>query len=333
VKGAQRGFTLLETLVALAVVTAIGFFVLSTIASAFRWNASFAGRRVAESAAGSLAERLEAEEDSAWAIFTPPRDAYGSPNADGHELDFFLRDAQNRAHFWAYCYDKAKHSVQRLLYARSGEPAVADGAPLAGIDDFFARTYPVSALQDPGSPIYSALYDGAELQPAEVRFDLTQPWIAGGNQITYLRIAWAQSARELQLSTQTAPSGFTIVLRYTPAPSSTPPPARLTAVIVKAQVIGRWEDCPGHSACSNAEWPKYHWMQTTTSRYYESFDGGYTWALFDTQTRSDSGMSGPTGGDVPPPCEAVTAADYARICSPEWIPASPPGTTGIDETF
>ncbi len=328
-KGSQRGFTLLETVVALALVTAIGFLVIPAIVSALRWNASFAARRTAESATGSLAERLEAEEDSAWAIFTPPNDAYGSPNADGHELDFFLRDAQNRAHFWAYCYDKAKHSVQRLLYARSGEPAIADGAPLAGIDDFFAGMYPVSALQDSGSLIYSALYDGATLHPAEVRFDAAQPWIAGGNQITYVRIRAGLSACELQLSTQTAPSGFTIVLRYTPPPAGTPPPSRLTAAIVKALVIGTWENCPSHSDCSIAEWPKYRWSQTTTSRYYESSDGGFTWSLFDTQQRTDTGVSGPTGGDVLPPCEAAAAADYMRLCSSDWTPAAPPGTAGM----
>lgn len=328
----QRGFTLIETVVAFAVVATIGFFVLAAIASAFRWNASLAARRATETATASLADRLEAEEDSAWAIFTPPSDAYGSPNADGHELDFFIRDARNRAHFWAYRYDKGNRSLQRLLYAKSGEAPIADGPSLENVDDFFTRTYPVTALQDSASPVYSPLYSGATLHPAEMRFDPAQPWIAGGNQITYVRVRSAQSARELQLFTQTAPSGFTIVLRYTPSPSATPSPGRVTAAIVQAQVIGHWEDCPGHANCSIAEWPKYQWSQTTTSRNYESSDGGYTWSLFDTQQRTDTGITGPTGGDVPVPCEAV-AADYVRLCSPDWAPTAPPGTTGMDFSF
>ncbi len=283
-----------------------------------------------EAAIGWVADRLEADGDSAWAIFTPPLDAYGSSNADGHEVDFFFRDAQNRAHFAAYSYDKTEHHIARLLYAQVGAAPMVDGAPVAGVEEFFARTYPVTALQDPGSPVYSDLYRGAGLHPAEVRFDRTRPWVAGGNQITFARIRFARITRELQLSTQTAPGGFTIVLRYTPAPSNSPARNRFTAAIVRAQVIGRWQDCPSRADCSNAEWPKYHWLQTTTSRYYESYDRGYTWALFDTQTHSEGGLSEPTGGDLPPPCQATPAADYMRVCSPDWTPAAPPGTAGME---
>ncbi|HEX5273885.1 MAG TPA: type II secretion system protein [Candidatus Rubrimentiphilum sp.] len=328
-KRSQRGFSLLETVIAAAVVTVIGVLILTSAAQVLRWNALFAQQRTAETAIESLADRLEAEEDSAWAIFTPPLDAYGSSNADGHEVDFFFRDAQNRAHFIAYCYDKANRRIQRLLYAKPGGMPVADGAPVSGVGGFFARTYPVTALQDPGSLVYTELYRSAELHAAEVHFDRTQPWLAGGNQITYVRLTSAHVARELQLSTQTAPSGFTIVLRYTPAPSASPPQGRLTAAIVTAQVIGHWEDCPSHSECSNAEWPKYVWRQTTTSQYYESYDGGYSWALFDTEQGDDSGTSGPTGGDVPPPCQAVPGAVYMRVCSPDWTPSAPPGTAGM----
>jgi len=329
VQRSQRGFTLLETVVAVTILTIIGFCVLSAITQALRWNASLAQRRMAETAIGSLGDRLEAEEDSAWAIFTPPLDAYGSSNEDGHEVDFFLRDAQNRAHFTAYLYDKAEHRIQRLLYAKVGGVPVAGGSAIANVDDFFAHTYPVTALQDPQTPVYSELYRNAEIHRAEVRFDPAQPWIAGGNQMTYVRIRSAQFTRQLQLSTQTAPSGFTIVLRYTPAPSSSPAPGRLTATIVTSQVIGRWEDCPRRAACSNAEWPQYHWSQTMTSRNYQSFDGGYSWALFDASKNVDSGTSGPTGGDLPAACTASPAADYMRVCSPDWTPSAPPGTAGI----
>lgn len=319
---------MLETVVALAVVTLIGSLALAAAVSALRANASLAAHRAAQAGIESLADRLEAEEDSAWAIFTPPLDAFGSLNTDGHELDFFARDAQNRGHYCAYRFDRATRTVQRLLYAEPGAAAFADGAPIE-IDDFFARTYPVTALQDRSADVYSPLYSGAELHAAEVHFDPARPWIAGGNQITYVRARSGAFERKLALSTQTAPSGFTIVLRYTPAPSGTPARDRLTAAIVDAQVIGHWEDCPAHAECSNAEWPQYRWSQTITSRYYESFDGGYVWSLFDTRQQRDSGTSGPTGGDLPPPCEAV-AADYARICSADWTPRAPPGTAGME---
>ena len=329
-KRTERGFTLLETIVAVAVVTLIASFALSAIAQALRWNASLAQHRTAETAVEALADRLEADEDSAWAIFTPPQDASGSPNADGHELDFFFRDAQNRAHFFAYSYDKTAHRIQRLTYAQIGGAPAANGAPFAGVEDFFARTYPITSLQDPDSLVYSDLYRGAGLHTAQVRFDRARPWLAGGNQITYVRVRSAQTTRELQLSTQTAPGGFTIVLRYTPAPSNPPARDRFTAAIVTTHIIGRWEDCPSRADCSMAEWPKYHWSQTATSHYYESYDRGHTWALFDTLIRSEGGVSEPAGGDLPPPCQASPTADYMRVCSLDWVPAAPPGTSGME---
>jgi prepilin-type N-terminal cleavage/methylation domain-containing protein len=331
VKSAQRGFTLLETLLALGVMSAIALFLLSAITNVLRWNAALAEREGSEASLSALTDRMQAEEDSAWAIFTPPRDVYGKSNSDGHELDFFMRDAQNRAHFWAYCYDQNGRSLQRLVYSAPGASAISDGAPARGISAFFARTYPVTALADSSSPVYSSLYQNATLHAAAVRFGFAdQPWIAGGNQITYVRFETHQSARALQLSTQTAPSGFTIALRYTPSPGPTAL-ARLTALVATAQLSGHWQDCPDRTKdCSNAEWPQYHWSQTTTSRYYESFDGGYDWTLFDSTKTVDTGISGPIGGDVPSvPCGVDSTADYVRACSADWSPAAPPGTAGM----
>jgi len=328
----ERGFTLLETAVALAVVTVAGVFVVAAVAASFRWNAAVARRSASETSIASLADRLEADANSAWAVFTPPVDVYGSANDDGHELDFFLRDAQNRAHFWAYFYDKSNRRIKRLLYGAAGGAPMPDGDPIGGIDVFSARTYPVTSLQDPESAIYSPLYRNANLRPAAVRFDPVRPWIAGGNQITGVRLRSAQFVREIQLSTRTAPSGFTIVLPYTPSPSATPIPNRLTAAVVTVRVTGNWEDCPNRADCSNAEWPRYHWLQTMAARYYESFDGGSTWTLFNTETHRDSGTNGPAGGDLPPPCAAGEDTDYARLCSPDWSPRAPAGTAGIDLT-
>lgn len=311
--------------------SAIALFLLSAITNVLRWNAALAEREGSEASLSALTDRMQAEEDSAWAIFTPPRDVYGKSNSDGHELDFFMRDAQNRAHFWAYCYDQNGRSLQRLVYSAPGASAISDGAPARGISAFFARTYPVTALADSSSPVYSSLYQNATLHAAAVRFGFAdQPWIAGGNQITYVRFETHQSARALQLSTQTAPSGFTIALRYTPSPGPTAL-ARLTALVATAQLSGHWQDCPDRTKdCSNAEWPQYHWSQTTTSRYYESFDGGYDWTLFDSTKTVDTGISGPIGGDVPSvPCGVDSTADYVRACSADWSPAAPPGTAGM----
>jgi prepilin-type N-terminal cleavage/methylation domain-containing protein len=329
----QRGFTLLEVMVALGAMTALAFFLLSATGGVLRWNAMLAVRERAAAAIGGLSDRLEAEEDSAWAIFTPPTDVLSQSNSDHHEVDFFTRDAQSRAYFWAYRYDAPAHALQRYLYASPGAQPLADGPPLTEITNFAAQTYSVTALQDSSTPVYSDLYKDATLRPATVRFGYAgRPWIAGGNQITYVRIETFQSARILNLSTQTAPSGFTVVLLYSPSPSPSPiVVATLSALIQTSQVFGFWQNCPGQiRGCSNADWPQYHWTQTTTSNSYQSTDGGYAWSLSNSSKQVDTGISSPTGGDLPSvSCPQDSSADYVYACSEGWKPSAPPGTAGM----
>lgn len=318
---------------ALAAITALAFFLLNAASSILRWNAMLAARERGETAIRALSDRLEAEEDSAWAIFTPPADVLGQSNSDRHELDFFTRDAQSRAYFWAYKYDAATQSLQRYLYSSPGAQPVTDGPPVTGIANFTAQTYPVTALQDSSSPVYSDLYKNATLQPATVRFgNSDRPWIAGGNQVTYVRIETPQSARVLELSTQTAPSGFTVVLLYTPSPSPSPIViVTLSALIQTVKLTGFWQNCPGRIRdCSNADWPQYHWMQTTTNNSYQSTDGGYTWTLTNSSAQVDTGISSPTGGDIPlVTCPPGSNADYVYACGDGWKPSAPPGTAGM----
>lgn len=211
----EAGFTLLEVLVALAIAVLLGGLLLRTSISALHWTALQSQRVHEHAQIGELVDRLESEEDSAWAIFTP--------YADGHEVDFFTRDGQNQPYFWAYTYDADAQTLTRSIYSTLGGARLTD-IIYTGITAFYAHTYPLTALQDPSSKIYSPLYAGATLTPGSVAF-FPGSEVAGGNQITYVRIDGPTLARELQLSTQTAPSGFTVVLQYTPAPTATPKPA------------------------------------------------------------------------------------------------------------
>ena len=165
-----------------------------------------------------------AEQDDAWAIFTPPADVSGKPNTDGHELDFYTRDESGTDRFWAYTFDSNAQTLTRSTYAAPGASARVDQV-FTGIASFHAQTYPLTALQDTASPIYSPMYASATVQNGAVRFfSQSAPWIAGGNQITDVRIANAQQSLEFHLSTQSAPSGYTVVLNYTPAPSPSASP-------------------------------------------------------------------------------------------------------------
>ncbi len=170
-----------------------------------------------------LTDSLTSEEDDAWAIYVPPNDVTGATNADGHEVDFFTRDGKQQPYFWAYSYDATAHTLHRYRFAAPGG-AVTSDVDYANITKFYAHTYPITALQDPAAAIFSSLYAGAALQSGVVHFYPSMPWIAGGNDITYVHVEGPTLKRDLELATRSAPSGFTVVLNYTPspAPSSTP---------------------------------------------------------------------------------------------------------------
>lgn len=296
-----------------------------------------AERERAEAQFETLAERLEADADSAWAIFTPPTDVLGMNNGDFHEVDFFMRDVQSRPYFWAYRYDAAMQKLQRYVYSAPGAGPLPDGAPLPDVINFSAQTYPVTALSDATTPLYSSLYQNASLTSATVQFGFSgQPWIAGGNQITSVHVQNSYSVQTLQLATQTAPSGYTVVIQYTPSPSPIPPPtpaplAQLTAMIEASSVTGSWHDCPNPRAgCSNDLWPQYDWTQTIVYRYYQSVDAGFTWSQTSSTQELNSGISTPTGGDLPiTECSPRAVVDYQYECA-TWTPLAPPGTAGMD---
>jgi prepilin-type N-terminal cleavage/methylation domain-containing protein len=226
VRRAESGFSLIEVLVAAAVSVVLAYVLVFCLRSVLQWNALLSERQSDESTVSAILDRWQAEANSAWAAFTPPLDLLGQNNTDGHELDFFTRDGKNRPAFWAYRYDGTTQTLQRYVYASPGDAPAADGPPLSGVVQFSAHTYPVTALQDTSSPIYSPLYAGAALQPSSVGFGYANaPWVAGGNAITDVRVGTASVARHVQLVTQTAPSGFIVELDYTPAPSPSASPS------------------------------------------------------------------------------------------------------------
>jgi len=216
----ESAFSLIETTAAIGIAVIIGFFLLATLRSALQWSTLLAQRNTENASLGAITDRLEADEDSAWSIFVPSNDVLGIPNGDGHEVDFFARDGLNRDYFWAYRFDNAARKVQRYLYEPGRKP-VQLGSSFGGITAFTAKSYELTDLQRPSSAIYSPLYAAGTLRAASVPFDDPKASsLTGGNAIVGLRITTPANGREMQLSTQTAPSGFTIVLNYTPPPNA-----------------------------------------------------------------------------------------------------------------
>ncbi|MDQ2681120.1 MAG: prepilin-type N-terminal cleavage/methylation domain-containing protein, partial [Candidatus Eremiobacteraeota bacterium] len=224
VRKVQAGFSLIEVLIAAALFIVVSITMLSALRASAHWMQKLAVRGTQEAAVAHLIERWQAESASAWAIFSPSTDVLGNANADHHELDFFLRDGRNRPVFWAYYYDKSAQTLTRYLYA-PGQPKIQDGASVPNVVQFSAQTFPITAIADAVSPVYLPMFDPTGTA-GEVNFGYGAD-VVGGNRLTSVHIVTASQDRSIVLDSGTAPSGFTIVLNYTPAPTATPPKSPL----------------------------------------------------------------------------------------------------------
>jgi prepilin-type N-terminal cleavage/methylation domain-containing protein len=213
---AQRGFTLLEVLVASAIAIVLACQSIALL-HALIVGATLTGERVrAASAAGELDARLVASAATAWSVFVPERDVLGGANADGHEIDFVTQDAARRSFWWAYRFDRSHRRVTQYAYSPGG--AVRNGATYDGLTGFRASAYPVSAVRLADSPAYDALFANASVTDVAVPFGWT-PEAPGGNRIVRVTMDGPGVHRLAVVTAATAPSRFTVVLTYTPAPN------------------------------------------------------------------------------------------------------------------
>ncbi|MDE2481281.1 MAG: type II secretion system protein [bacterium] len=219
----ERGFTLIETVVGAAIACVVIWSLLALVTRTRAASERLSARADAQSRANRLEERLESEASSAWAVFIPARDVLGADDADGHELDLFTEDASHRPSAWAYRYDTSSHRLARYAYAPGIAPVETES--LGSYDAFAAHgTFSPSALADASSAAYDPLFATASV-PFVTHAFAEFPGALGGNGIVTVALRAPGVERTLTLASATAPSAFTIVLRYTPspAPSATPP--------------------------------------------------------------------------------------------------------------
>ncbi|GAC1498205.1 MAG: hypothetical protein NVS1B14_01110 [Vulcanimicrobiaceae bacterium] len=216
----QRGFTLVEVLVATAILAMVsGALVMLLHALAARIR-TFAAQGEARAGLQQLLDRWEADEASAQAIFIPGVDVFGADNLGApHELDFYTKDSANRPYFWAYRWDAGTHRLQRYVYGGVGTAPQTDGTPIAGIMRFSVSLHRLSEITDPDSPVYLPLFQNPK--DADVILD-AGPGVLGGTRLVHVDFATARDAVRTDLTAHAAPSGFTVVLAYTPAPTATP---------------------------------------------------------------------------------------------------------------
>lgn len=212
----QRGFTLVEILISTAIAVTIGLALAAFVHAVAGWGVRAAAATNAQAALDGLAERWYAQSATAWSVFTPAIDVLRASNADGHEFDIATVDSQRRPSFRAYRYDAATHTLTEYAYASPGSAPIV-GSAVADVSAFEAHTYPASALADGTSPAYDPLFARAHIENADVAVGLGAEAL-GGNRITRIRIASEREDRTIVLSSETAPSNFTVVLTYTPSP-------------------------------------------------------------------------------------------------------------------
>jgi prepilin-type N-terminal cleavage/methylation domain-containing protein len=208
----QRGFTLLETLIALALALPLGFALLAILGGGLRAAGAAAGAAAEADALATLGERLDAEAHSAAAIFTAP-----------NEVDFFTRDSGGAPHFWAYRYDAGAKTLTRYVYDDLGSNGPVNlrafGPRIANVTVFSATRVPLSQLAIPALAGYAV---------RDVAVPLGYPGVAGGNALVVVDVRTAAARIHRELAPRLAPTGFSVVVgTYVPAVAATlaPPPS------------------------------------------------------------------------------------------------------------
>ena len=221
----ESGFTLIEVMVAGAVAALVLLCISALVPHVAGAAASLNARLRGQSAAEHVIDRITAEAATAWAVYVPPNDVLGDANTDGHELDFFSEDGAHRTYAWAYRYDGNAKVLTRYAFAAGAAPLA--GESLGGFDAFHARTVAASAVSTPGSALYDPLF--AQAAPPDVTHEFAaMPGALGGNALTRVSLSAGGIAFDAVVASATAPTAFTIAVRYTPVPIvQTPTPSPL----------------------------------------------------------------------------------------------------------
>jgi type II secretory pathway pseudopilin PulG len=237
----QRGFSLIETLLAMSIAIAVAFATLGVVHAFAR---ALAMRSTAQG--GTLAleaqlDRMRSDAAGAYAVFVPALDLFGKPNAPmhgmpGHEVDFYTRTGDGSDAFWAYFYDAPSATLRRYDYdlsAKSGLPAdvgVADRttgaidtsaryAAVEGVRSFEATSVFASELAAQATAygrLLNGLVSAAGISPSAepVGFvpasGVPRDDLYGGNTSVQVAVTTDRGARAIHLASGMLPSGFTV---------------------------------------------------------------------------------------------------------------------------
>lgn len=208
----EGGFSLIEVLF-----TAAGFVVLTVglvaLFSGFVQGANGqATQHAASDAAWRIVAQLERDAETSLAIFIPASDVLGNGNADGHEVDFYTKDATHAPVFAAYRFDGS--AITRYTYPAPGTPAAASGTATAA-SGFAATTLLASSLAS--DPSVSPLLGG--YTPQDVSLQVGYAGVSAGNALVSVNVITTAKNLTVRLLPGALPSSFTVQGTYTPTPA------------------------------------------------------------------------------------------------------------------
>jgi len=235
---AEDGFSLVEILVGIAIFAMLAgsiFFATTTFGRSLTQSAA---AQAATTNASTLVDSVERDAKSSIAIFVPPADVAHNANSDGHEVDFYARDARGSGgSFQSYCYKvssnacgttQAVGALGIYRYAWSALPQNGGtGATYAGtigenITSFSAKTVPASALLDSTqNPTTAAYFAKIGVTSAtDVARNTGFPGVLAGNRVTFVTFSNSIATRALHLLAGSQPTHRNIIVAtYTPPPN------------------------------------------------------------------------------------------------------------------
>jgi prepilin-type N-terminal cleavage/methylation domain-containing protein len=213
---AERGFTLIEVTIAVALFAAVMLVTLDLVRGAFGGMQHLQTQAAAANELDVFVERLRSESRTALALTVL------QPTC--HSVAFVARDSTSAFHYWLYHWDGAR--VMRYASETaplSPCPTASGDVLLTGITRFDVTVFTANQLaahvdpisQNPDTPFLVAGAAPTVAVPLGVNdADGTTP-IAGGNALTELVIEGAATSRVVDLIAGTNPSAYTAVLNYT----------------------------------------------------------------------------------------------------------------------
>jgi hypothetical protein len=218
--GNDRGFTILEALIATALVTLVAFIGLAACKTIARVTLASGAARTGSDSLDEQIAAFHNDAATAFAVYVPGVDRFGQPN-HGQELDFYSKADDGRAIRWCYSYNARAQTLRRWDFDAGGSYGVRNGTTgavdpaaafpaLEHVVRFAAAALPADRLGDPDRNAYAGIASLFTRTPQALPVRYAALDAVGGNGVVQVSLANAAAARTVHLAAGSMPTGFTV---------------------------------------------------------------------------------------------------------------------------